>query len=57
MLGLGSMELVVLLIAALFLFGNKLPTLARWLGRTVVEFRREASQLSNELNGTARPQG
>lgn len=57
MVGLGSMELVVLLIAALFLFGNKLPTLARWLGRTVVEFRREASQLSNELNGTARPQG
>lgn len=33
---LGPMELVVLVILAILLFGRKLPDVARWLGEMVV---------------------
>jgi len=49
MFGLGMSEVVVILVIGMFLFGNKLPDLARMLGKTVSEFRREASNLSEEL--------
>jgi TatA/E family protein of Tat protein translocase len=49
MFGLGVTEVVVILVIALFLFGNRLPEVARWLGRSFVEFRKEASSLTEEL--------
>jgi sec-independent protein translocase protein TatA len=49
MFNLGVAEIVVLLVIGLLLFGNRLPGLARTLGKTVVEFRREASSLTEEL--------
>ena len=54
MFNLGMTEVVVLLTIALFLFGNQVPKLARWLGQTVTEFRKEASVLTDELNGRSR---
>ena len=50
MFGLGTAEVVVLLVVGLLLFGNQLPRLARSLGKTVVEFRREANALTEELH-------
>ena len=41
MFGLGMPEIVVLLVVGLLLFGNRLPEIARWLGKTIVEFRKE----------------
>lgn len=49
MLGLGFAEIAVLLVIGLFLFGNKLPDLARMFGKTVAEFRQEANSLSEDL--------
>jgi TatA/E family protein of Tat protein translocase len=49
MFNLGVPEMVVLAAIGLVLFGNKLPELARMLGKTVVEFRREAGGLAEEL--------
>ena len=45
MFGIGMGELLVLLALGLLLFGNQLPRVARSLGSSVAEFRREANQL------------
>lgn len=49
MFGLGLTELIVVLAIGLILFGNRLPDMARWLGRSVTELRRETSRLSDDL--------
>jgi TatA/E family protein of Tat protein translocase len=54
MFGLGTAEILVLLVLALVLFGNRLPDLARWMGRTLVEFRKEANNLSEDLHNAGR---
>jgi sec-independent protein translocase protein TatA len=51
MFGLGGAEIAVLLVLGLLLFGNKLPGLARSLGKGFVEFRREVSTIQDELGG------
>jgi TatA/E family protein of Tat protein translocase len=54
MFGLGTAEIVVLLVVALLLFGNKLPDMARWLGKTVVEFKKETDNLTQEFRSPGR---
>jgi TatA/E family protein of Tat protein translocase len=39
-LGIGSWELVLLLVVALLLFGKRLPEVARNLGKGIMEFKR-----------------
>ena len=40
MFGLGLPELLIVLVVALLLFGNRLPSVARSLGRSMVEFKK-----------------
>jgi len=54
MFGLGTAEIAVILVLGLILFGNRLPEMARWMGKSLVEFRKEASKLSEDLHGLAR---
>jgi len=51
MFGLGTAEIVVILVLGLVLFGNRLPELARWMGKSLVEFKKETSKLTEELRG------
>ena len=53
-LGLGATEVLVILVIGLFLFGHKLPSMARSLGKAVSEFRHEASALTDDLAGDGR---
>jgi TatA/E family protein of Tat protein translocase len=47
----GTPELIVIFIVALLLFGpNKLPELARGLGRGVRELRKATREIRNQLN-------
>jgi TatA/E family protein of Tat protein translocase len=49
MFGLGAPELLVLFGLGLLLFGNKLPGLARSIGKAVCEFRHEAAALTEDM--------
>lgn len=48
MFGLGSTELIILGIVMLLLFGNRLPSVMRSLGRGVVEFKKGVSGIDDE---------
>ena len=52
-LGMGPMELMVILVLALIIFGpGKLPEIAGQVGRVVRDFRRMTGDLSSEFNRT-----
>jgi TatA/E family protein of Tat protein translocase len=44
------MEIIVVLVIALFLFGDKLPGVMRWLGQSAAEFRKEANNITEGFN-------
>ncbi len=45
MFGIGTQEILVLLVVALFIFGaNKLPEIGNGLGRAIRNFKRSASE-------------
>ena len=54
MFGLGMAEVLVILAVGLLLFGNKLPELARSLGKTIVEFKREAGGITEDLRNSVK---
>jgi TatA/E family protein of Tat protein translocase len=52
-LGMGPMELGVILVLALIIFGpGKLPEIAGQVGKVVRDFRRTTAELSSEFNRT-----
>ena len=46
----GHLELVILAFVALLFFGNRLPSVMRSLGRSVVEFKKGVSGIEDELD-------
>jgi sec-independent protein translocase protein TatA len=48
-LGLGPSEVVLLLGLGLLLFGNRLPELARSLGKSVIEFRNGVRGIESDI--------
>ena len=52
-LGMGPMELMVILVLAMIVFGpGKLPEIAGQVGKVVRDFRRTTAELSSEFNRT-----
>ena len=47
MFGMGPMELVIVLVVALLLFGNRLPSVARSLGRSMTEFKKGMNEVDD----------
>lgn len=49
MFGLGPTELIIVAAVALLLFGSRLPTMLRGLGRGIKEFRDELSDVKQDI--------
>jgi len=55
MFGFGPTELVIIGIIVLLLFGNRLPSVMRSLGRGVVEFKKGVSGVDDENKDESGP--
>jgi sec-independent protein translocase protein TatA len=53
LLGLGTQEIMLLLVLGVLLFGRNLPSLGRSLGKTVTEFKRGVKGLEDDVEPTA----
>lgn len=51
--GLGPMEMIVLVVLGVLLFGRKLPDVGRYLGKSIVEFRKGVKGLEDDVEGNA----
>ena len=50
-MSLGAMEITIILVVVLLLFGGKkLPELARGLGKGIKEFKKAKNDVSEEIN-------
>ena len=47
---IGTMELIAIAMVALIFFGNRLPSVMRSLGKSVVEFKKGISGIEDELD-------
>ncbi len=50
MLGLGTWELLIVAVVVLLLFGNRLPSVMRSLGRGVVEFKKGVRGIEEDID-------
>ncbi|MDA0660127.1 MAG: twin-arginine translocase TatA/TatE family subunit [Planctomycetota bacterium] len=48
MFGIGTTELLVIGVVVLLLFGSRLPTVMRSLGRSVVEFKKGVNEIDDD---------
>ena len=49
MFGLGYTEILVILAIALLLFGKQLPSIARTLGKSFIELRKETQKIKDDV--------
>ncbi len=56
-LDVGTKELVIILIVALLLFGSRLPSVMRSLGKGVVEFKRGLHDVEDEVSKAGDDEG
>ncbi len=53
--GVGPTELLVVGLVVLLLFGSRLPSLMRSLGRSVVEFKKGVKEIDDDGGNETRP--
>jgi sec-independent protein translocase protein TatA len=53
--GLGPMEIVVLVVLGVLLFGKNLPSMGRYIGKSIVEFKKGVKGLEDDVEGGVAP--
>lgn len=56
MFGLGPMELMIVGIIAVLLFGNRLPEVGHSFGRSIMEFKKGMRDMQNEVDSAVNAQ-
>ena len=54
-IGIGPMELAIVLVVVLLLFGNRLPSVMRSMGKGIVEFKKGVQGIEDENEKPASP--
>jgi sec-independent protein translocase protein TatA len=52
MFGIGTSEMIVIGIIAVLLFGSRLPSVARSLGKSIIEFKKGMGDLQDEVKSS-----
>ena len=52
MFGIGSQEMIIFGIIAVILFGGRLPSVARSLGKSIVEFKKGMKDIENDMKSS-----
>lgn len=52
---MGPLEIMVILVLGVLLFGRKLPDVGRYLGKSIVEFRKGVKGLEDDVEGGGSP--
>lgn len=52
--GLGTTEIVIILVVGLLLFGSRLPQVGRSLGKSLTEFKRGLRGIEDEIDSAER---
>lgn len=55
--GLGPMEIAVVVVLGVLLFGKKLPDVGRYLGKSITEFRKGVKGLEEDIDAPGRVAG
>src|SRR5438105_760469 len=53
--GLGPMEIVVLVVLGVLLFGKNLPSMGRYIGKSIVEFKKGVKGLEDDVETGVAP--
>ncbi len=53
MFGLGPMEMLIVLVIAVLLFGKRLPEVGRSLGKGLIEFKKGLNDIKSEVDSAA----
>jgi sec-independent protein translocase protein TatA len=53
MFGISIWELMIVLLVVVLIFGNRLPSIARSLGRSLVEFKKGTREIDDQSDGDA----
>ena len=48
----GPLEIIIILVVALLLFGRRLPEIARSMGKSLTEFKRGMKETTDEIEKT-----
>jgi sec-independent protein translocase protein TatA len=52
MFGIGSTEMIIFGVIAVILFGSRLPSVARSLGKSIVEFKKGMTDIEQDLKSS-----